>query len=454
MSRGIQSRSDANLDLTSELHARTQELRRIPDAVYLVRVVDGPDEGQSYRLDGSAASRVLLGQGPACEFRLNDRAVSRRHLSLDIHGSRVRMTDLHSTNGTLVDGMSVLDCFLRGGELIKIGETTLKLERHDAAAEVHLSAADRFGKLLGGSVEMRRLYPLCEQLAAVEVPVIIEGETGTGKEVLAESIHRESARASGPFVVFDCTAVPASLVEAELFGYEDSVFGERAGVFEQAAGGTLLIDEIGDLELSIQPRVLRAIERREIQRVGATSFRPVDVRVICASRRDLDHAVQTQRFRDDLFHRLAVARIELPPLRDRVTDIPQLAAEFARELGSRDSLPKVVLNDWMSMSWPGNVRELRNTVARYLAMGAYSQAVTSDDLASGTEGPVPEAAEWIREALELPLSEARQRVVDEFEKQYIERLLRRHGGNVTRAAAAAGVVRRHFQTLKARVLKP
>jgi DNA-binding NtrC family response regulator len=357
--------------------------------------------------------------------------------------------DLHSTNGTLVDGMSVLDCFLRGGELIRVGETTLKLERHDDAPGVQLAVADRFGKLVGESVEMRRLYPLCSQLAASDVPVLIEGETGTGKEVLAESLHREGGRANGPFMVFDCTAVPPSLVEAELFGYEDRVYGDRAGVFEQAEGGTLLIDEIADLGLSLQPRLLRAIERREVQRVGATGFRPINVRVICASRRDLDQAVQTQRFRDDLFHRLAVGRIELPPLRDRLTDIPVLAAEFARELGSREPLSKLLLDDWMSMSWPGNVRELRSAVARYLAMGAYSSAISSDP---GTE-KAPGTADLIREVLDLPLSEARQRVIDEFERQYIERLLVKHRGNVTRAAAAAGVVRRHFQTLKARALK-
>lgn len=178
-----------------------------------------------------------------------------------------------------------------------------------------------FGRLLGGSPAMRRLYPLCERLAGSTVPIVIEGETGTGKEQLAEALHEQSSRADKPFVILDCTTIAPNLIESELLGHEKGAFTgamrTREGVFERANGGTLLIDEIGDLPLELQPKLLRAIERGVITRVGGSKPVVVDVRLLAATRRDLDREVQLGRFRDDLFHRIAVARVELPPLRER-----------------------------------------------------------------------------------------------------------------------------------------
>jgi DNA-binding NtrC family response regulator len=286
--------------------------------------------------------------------------------------------------------------------------------------------------------------------AASDVPLIVEGETGTGKELLAESIHEESPRAGGPFVVFDCTAVSPNLVESALFGHERGAFtgatSARRGVFEQAHGGTLLIDEIGDLDLAMQAKLLRAVERREIQRVGGERWIRVDARVIAATRRDLDAEVQAKRFRDDLFFRLAVARVELPALRDREGDVLLLARHFWREFGG-EGTPDEFVKQLEAYAWPGNVRELANRMARRVALGdAEPTASPSSRL------PSMDPFEWIL-SQELPFVPARDRVLEEFERRYVERVLDKYEGNATRAAAASGIARRYFYTIRSRNLK-
>ncbi|HEV3192199.1 MAG TPA: sigma 54-interacting transcriptional regulator, partial [Polyangiaceae bacterium] len=348
----------------------------LQDSAFVLRVVDGFDKGRELRLDGGEASRLLVGKGPTADLKLVDPAVSRRHLALEIERGRLRITDLGSTNGTRMGDGDIVDAYARGGELLRIGETTILVERlaATAAGDAGKTGATRFERVLGASSPMRRLYPLCERLASSKVPVIIEGETGTGKEALAEALHEAGPRAALPFVVFDCTTVATGLVESELFGHERGAFtgavGSRKGLFELAEGGTLLIDEIGDLDLSLQPKLLRAVERSEIRRVGGSKPIRCDVRLLLATRRDLEREVQSGRFRDDLFHRLAVARLELPPLRKRRDDIPLLARHFWSTLGGPPGGPPIALLDaWMDMSWPGNVRELRNAVARRIALG-------------------------------------------------------------------------------------
>ena len=287
-----------------------------------LEVIEGPDLGLRVRIEANQAAPLLVGTSPSCALRLNDNLVSRRHARLSLEGRMVRITDLGSTNGTFVDGVRLIDGFLCGGELVRLGRTALKSEVIAAPTHTPLPSADRFGHLIGSSVAVRRLYPLCQRLAASDVSVVIEGETGTGKEVLAESLHELGPRAQGPFVVFDCTAVAPSLLESALFGHEKGSFSgalaTHRGVFEEASGGTLLIDEIGDLDLSLQPKLLGVLQRGEVRRVGGARPIAVDVRVLAATRRDLDHEVQAGRFRDDLFYRLAVARIELPPLREKI----------------------------------------------------------------------------------------------------------------------------------------
>ena len=435
-----------------------------PAATYCLTVIEGPDRGRALTVDGKEPGRVLIGQSPACPLQLTDRQVSRRHAAVTLNDRRLRITDLGSTNGSLLNDVAVLDAYLKHGDLLRLGQTILRIELVAPATAVPTSTATRFGQLLGQSPEMRQLFPLCERLASVDVPVIIEGETGTGKEILAEALHEMGPRASGPFIVFDCTAVPPNLVESDLFGHERGAFtgavATRKGVFEQADGGTLLIDEIGDLDLALQPKLLRAIERSEVRRVGGDRLIRVDVRLLCATRRDLDREVQAARFRDDLFHRLAVTRIELPPLRQRRGDVPVLAQHFASELGGgKRALSGDVLLRWEEYAWPGNVRELRNAVARHLALRELGgqerwaprvakEVVSSPGSSAGGEVATG-AMERVLEA-DLPFSAARQRVIEEFEQLFVERILAQHGGNVARSAEAAGIGRRYLQRLRTR----
>ncbi len=418
--------------------------------------------GATFVIDATRAGPALLGTGPAADFRLTDPTVSRRHCSVEVEDGELRVQDLGSTNGTRVQGVKVRDALLRGGESLQLGSTVMRVEAREARL-AEPAARMGFGAVVGASLAMRRLYPLCERLAATDVPLVIEGETGTGKEVLAEAIHKASARRDGPYVVFDCTAVPPSLLEAELFGHERGAFtgavGARKGVFEQAHGGTLLIDEIADVDIAFQSKLLRAIERSETRRVGGTAWIRSDVRVIAATRRNLDDEVSRGKFRDDLMHRISVARVELPPLRKRDGDVALLAARFAEEIGGAGTLlPPEILERFAVHSWPGNVRELRNAVARHIALGSLADTFSRPSRARSPadEGNAVahegDAADMVGEVLKklLPLTEARAVVIDAFNERYVRAMLDAHGGNVTRAAAASGVARRYFQILIAK----
>jgi DNA-binding NtrC family response regulator len=436
-------------------------------ASFAVEVVDGVDRGALLTVDGAAPARALVGKSAVCQLPLKDPKVSRRHLALDVTGDVLRIADLGSLNGTSVNGVHLVEGYVEGkGELISLGDSVLRISRV-APALVAMPTGDAFARVLGASSEMRRLYPLCQRLAASDVPLVIEGETGTGKELLAESLHEQSARAGGPFVVFDCTAVPANLIEATLFGHERGAFtgavAASKGLFQEANGGTLLIDEIGDLDIALQPKLLRAIERAEVRPLGGNRWISVDVRVMAATRRDLDKEIQAGRFRDDLFYRLAVARIELPPLRHRRGDIALLARHFWEKLGGEGQLPYDFLVRLESHDWPGNIRELSNAVARRLALGDLAHGVLFERPAAGAKPPAPggspslvidetSAGDVISRviALGLPLPRSREIVVDEFERRYVESVLGRHQGDATRAAQASGIARRYFQLLRAR----
>jgi DNA-binding NtrC family response regulator len=421
------------------------------ERAYTLSIVEGPSfTGTALTLTEQDCSRILVGQSDACDVKLADPNASRRHACFEVVELGLRVTDLGSTNGTYVEGVRVGEAILTGGETVRVGSTVFRVESTREAGKAPIELANGFGRLVGQSPQMRRLYPLCRRLAASDVPVVIEGETGTGKEVLAEALHEEGTRANGPFVVFDCTAVPPSLLESELFGHERGAFtgatATRRGVFEQADGGTLLIDEIGDLDLALQPKLLRAIERSEIRRVGGDRWIHVDVRIIAATRRDLDREIQAGRFRDDLFHRIAVCRIELPPLRDRKKDIPILVRHFYERAnvdwrGLRGDL----LARWVDAPWLGNVRELRNAVARHIALG--------DTYVPGAVEVSETAPETFGRYLSMPFTEARDRVLEAFEEAYVEQMLARHDGDLARAAATSGIGVRYFQKLRARTRK-
>ena len=424
---------------------------RDPDAErpsFLVTVVSGADRGLSFELDGSQASRSLVGVSPACQLRLTDTLVSRRHAAFEVELDGLRVQDLGSKNGTIVNGLRVNDALLAGGEVVRVGATMLRAERIAKTSPSRPTSAMAFGRVVGGSPEMRRLYPLFTELAASSDPVLIEGETGTGKELLAEALHEKGPRAQGPFVVFDCASKSGTSALAQLFGVD----GGAAGAFEQAKGGTLLLDEVAELEPEAQAGLLDALSQSRILREGARDFVPIDVRILVASRRDLDAEVQAGRFREDVLQWLAPHRVELPPLRKRQGDVGLLARHFWRVIGGGDALPADFAARLEAYAWPGNVRELANMVARRFASGQDDeQALPAGQVATSetADASLGAAMEKILES-DMPFSSARAAALGEFEKRYVARVLARHGGHVGRAAAASGIARRYFQVLRGR----
>jgi len=347
--------------------------------------------------------------------------------------------------------MRLLDGVIAADQSVRVGDTVIQCVAIAAADESPKPALHRFGRVVGASPQMQHVYALCERIASSDLPVVIEGETGTGKELLAEAIHEKSARKDEPFIVLDCTTVPGTLLESTLFGHERGAFTgaeeKQIGVFEAANGGTLFIDEIGDLALPLQSRLLRAIQNGEVQRVGSTKWVKVDVRVISATRRDLDREVQEGRFRDDLFYRLAVARVELPALRRRDGDIRVLTSYLWRELEGEGEAPEDLIARFERYEWPGNVRELRNAVAKRVALG--------DQASREPVGQEPSDPSTLSDSIDkvlvrdLPFTTAREEVIADFERRYVARVLTKYG-TVQRAAVASGVKRRYFQLLKAR----
>lgn len=423
---------------------------------FAITVKDGVNAGGMACVDEGSCP-IFAGTSETCELRLTDREVSRRHVSFEVKDGLLRLRDAGSTNGTWVNGTRTVEALLVGGESVRIGATTLSILRSIREVEHPLPEETSFGSFVGESLAIRRLYPLCHKVAGVDIPLVIEGETGTGKEALAEAIHQASGRAKRPFVVFDCTAVPPSLLEGALFGHERGAYtgadSARAGIFEEADSGTLFIDEIGDLDLGLQSRLLRAIQKSEVRRIGGNQWLRVDVRIIAATRRDLEAEVAAGRFRDDLFFRLAVARVTLPPLRDRPEDIEVLARHFwgMHTAGRSVAFPEELLGRLRSYSWPGNVRELSNTMARLAAFGDLAAKEGHLFMRRGVAVPTTGEPDFIDTvvARQLKLAPARDLVISEFERRYLAFLDGVHGDERARVAAS-GVSDRYLRTLRGR----
>ncbi len=410
-----------------------------------VTVIEGPDAGSFVDM---ASQAVRIGTSLDNDLVLTDQTVSRRHCAIVPMPHGLRLVDEGSTNGVLVGEMRVFEAVLHGAQRLTIGNSVLSVAPLDETVEREQITDNRFGGLLGGSPQMRELYADLERIAASDISVLIEGETGTGKELVAESIHSKSARAEKPFVVFDCSAVVPTLAESELFGHERGAFtgavSTRLGVFEQAHGGTIFLDEIGELPKDLQPKLLRALEKREIRRLGSQRVIPVDVRVVSATHRNLTGEVRRQNFRQDLFFRIAAAHVNVPPLRDRMQDLTQLVEHFLARAKPPRTLAEVSPQVWQMFRahrWPGNVRELRNAVERLLVTPGQlfkpAPAFGDDAEATSPEAPTPI----------IPLREARQEATDAFERDYLRVLLARTSGNVTRAAAIAEISRQMVHRL-------
>ncbi len=414
----------------------------------------GPQHVRGFRLEVLGESRAQdfdsgrcqIGTSRSCDLILDDDSVSKIHCEVLITPEGARIRDLGSRNGTVVDGTRVVEGFLKGRSLIRIGRTTLRFQYIHKSARIPLSKRTDLGLLVGQSMSMRALFAILEKAAATDKKILLEGETGTGKSLTAESVHLESRRKDKPFIVVDCGALPRDLIESELFGHKRGAFtgaiSDRVGSFEAANGGTIFLDEIGELPMDLQPKLLRVLERGELQRVGddSSKTRKVDVRVICATNRDLRAQVNADKFREDLYYRIAVLRIRVPPLRERLDDLPTLARTILLRQGeSEEQIARLLtpkrLSALRGIAWPGNIRELTN----YLELCTiYDSPPLPDELAldnpAGPSGPIDVD-------LSLPFSEAKQRVKAQFERYYIAEYLRQHNGNVSEVAKAAGINR-------------
>jgi DNA-binding NtrC family response regulator len=399
-------------------------------AQFQLRVVSGPDAGVSFV---SRGERTVIGSHESADLPLTDPTVSRFHCEIIVHANGVDINDLGSRNGTLVNGVSVLAAHLASGSVLAIGRTQVHFEAGDGVVRLPMSSRERFGLLVGRSRAMATLFATLERAAASDSTVLLQGETGTGKDAAAESIHQESARRDGPFVVVDCGSIPPNLIESELFGHERGSFtgavSDRVGALEAADGGTLFLDELGELPKDLQPKLLRALERREIKRIGATQPISVDVRIIAATNRNLRAEVNAGQFRADLYYRLAVLDITMPPLRERPEDIPPIVEHILGVLDLTNDPRAAALRSpelaakLASHPWPGNVRELRNYVERCIAF----------------EEEIPLQSLQADNALTL---------IDP--RRYLEQLLELHHDNVAAAARAAGVDRVHLHRLLSR----
>jgi DNA-binding NtrC family response regulator len=398
-----------------------------------VVVARGPDKGRSAAID---KEEIVVGTGPSCDLQLTDPTVSRNHLTLRVTEQGLLVTDLDSTNGTLIEGRRVRGAYVKAGERLDVGATRLRVEATRESAELPLSGGERFGRLLGRSVAMRRLFALVEQVAHEEATVLLLGETGTGKDAVAEAIHEASPRRAGAFVVVDCSTLADGIVESELFGHEKGAFtgADRAhkGAIAEAHGGTLFIDEVGELPRDLQPKLLRALERREVRPVGSAKPVPVDARIIAATNRDLKLDVNRGLFREDLFYRLNVISIRVPPLRERIEDVPMLAHHFWREISGDASgaCPDELVQLFIKHRWPGNVRELKNRVERALVLRR------TDEL-SGIRA----------EGVNATYGDAREAALSTFERGFLAELMARARGNVSEAARLAHMDRVYLTKL-------
>ena len=357
-----------------------------------------------------------------------------------------------SKNGVFLGDVAAVEVFLPPLVPAKIGGSTLLVVPESGATVVPLSRLSSFGDAVGTSLAMRALFAMLERAAPSDETVLLLGESGTGKEVLARAIHANSSRRDGPFAVVDCGALTASLIESELFGHvagaATGLTSDRTGLLEQANGGTVLIDEIGELPLDLQPKLLRAIESREIRKLGSNKVRPIDARIIAATHRNLAARAKDGSFRADLYFRLSVVELHVPALRERKDDIPLLVERFLaarRPAASLSDLPPHAVALLQAHDWPGNVRELRNIVARLLLFPEMLPGLLGGQPVTPPAAPLAPATPQVdggaAALLDLPLPEARELVMEQFERGYVEERLKRHGGNVSRAAESMGVSR-------------
>ncbi|PTL84618.1 sigma 54-interacting transcriptional regulator [Vitiosangium sp. GDMCC 1.1324] len=416
-----------------------------------IQVTAGPDDGKSLVSD---KERLRCGAHPTNDLVLaEDRTASRHHFEIINTERGWLLVDLNSTNGTFLDGRRIERAYLSSGSQIRAGSSTLAFAPIDEEVTVEPDREGELCGLVGQSVKMRQVFALIKKIAPMDISVIIGGETGTGKELVARAIHELSGRKKGPMVVLDCGAIPPNLIESELFGHEKGAFTgamtARPGAFERAHGGTIFLDELGELRLDLQPKLLRVLENREVRRVGGNDIIEVDCRVIAATNRDLVKEIAAGNFREDLFFRLSVINLQLPPLRERREDIPlilkraladpELLAQHGRKNISPEALALL-----MAYAWPGNVRELMNVLSHVLAFSD-GEAVMPEHLPPRVRGQEREGPLSFNE--HLTFKDAKEQLLENFEREYVTSVLTRCEGNLSRAARESGLHRKSIERL-------
>ena len=388
---------------------------------------------------------VVIGRNEGVDVVLDDSEVSGVHCELRAVTEGIQVRDLGSTNGTFCGPVRIREAIIADRAELTVGTSRLVLEPA-GKKRVDLGYADRFGSIVGATPNMRRVFSTLEKIAATELSVLVLGETGTGKEGVARSIHDASLRKRGPFMVVDCASIPPTLAESILFGHEKGAFTganeRRDGALSEANGGTLFLDELGELPIDLQPKLLRALAERQVKRVGGTSVEPIDVRLVAATRRDLSSEMNAGRFRSDLFFRIAQVRLELPALRERLADLPLLVEDICRRIDRLKAAPTV--HSWIERrmaahDWPGNVRELVNVVSVAATLADTPEAI--DDVLLLRQDAEPEQSTQLATAF----SEAKRQAVAAFEKNYFVDLSKRAKGNISEMARRSGMERHHVR---------
>jgi transcriptional regulator with GAF, ATPase, and Fis domain len=438
----------------SEISTRAQSVEDALSDDVLVVVLSGSQRGRQVRL----SQRMRVGKAPDNDLVLDDDTVSRHHCELERRETGVFVRDLGSTNATRVGRTAIQEAVVEAGATIKVGGVELGVRVEPRRALLLPSESTQFGEAIGHSIALRTIFGVLERIAPTDAAVLLLGETGTGKDVLARSIHQTSPRRAAPFVVVDCGAVSYSLIESELFGHERGSFtgavATRQGAFELAAKGTVFLDEVGDLPLDVQPKLLRVLESGEFRRVGGNKTIQAEARIIAATKRDLKAEVERGKFREDLYFRLAVVPVTVPPLRSRREDITPLVERFLELARRRDPAASVTLSAGTlaalaAHDWPGNVRELRNVLDRaiYMATAGGERELRLLDLpvtaAVANQGPTAFDAK-------KSYREVRDEFEADFERRYVAWLLDRHAGNISAAAREAKMDRKHLYDLARR----
>jgi DNA-binding NtrC family response regulator len=414
-------------------------------------VEEGPEAGLEL---APLPLRILIGRLPWCDLRLSDGRVSSTHCELTLEAAGIRLRDQESTNGVFVGGVRVYDALLGPGSTFRVGGTRIRFELRAGRRRVR-QATDPTGELLGSCPAMRRLFDMIARVAPRDLPVLLLGETGTGKSALAKAIHGASPRRDKPFVAVNCGALPPDLVEATLFGHVKGAFTgalrDSAGVFEQARGGTLFLDEIGEMPLPMQPKLLQALETHTVRPVGAEGVKEVDFRLVSATNRPIQREISAGRFRQDLYFRVAGLELLAPPLRDRADDLPALIQRFLDEdcPGAAARLSAAGLGRLMAHSWPGNVRELQNVLAR-ASMLAGDGPILPEHLLFGGRDDDPSAASAAPSAEDLyagTFRDFKAALLAHHERRWVELLMARCGGNITRAAREGELSRTYLLTM-------